>query len=482
MTERNDERFDRMIAEELGAVPPSDAIVEEVNPWYAPIHNVVWGIILTQMTLQIFSLQYILPIIGVAMSYIGFRSLRNNGKAFRAAWVLSIIDILYHTAMMLVRVLPLEEEAWAAQVAVADAVLGIVQLLLLRRGLRGIYAKAGVTPEGDPIKSAIIWRAICIALALWINGTVSLLFGIPFFIAFIVIVRAMFRIAEELKDAGYCFNAAPVRISGGWFGIGYLALCVIIVIGGSLAVNHPHLDAAPQAGTALAAERQALVDVGVPQDAVDDLTDEHVEALRGAIYAEHYGDVLSFSKFENPTSERPGNTHLLHAESVNIDLSGRRMAILARFDWGEQSVLWRDAVCIPWTDSPATLIGGSLLYDKNGETYQAALPGLRMRNVTTMDWFYGESTSARITGSVYYPFGAEHARGYVLYVMQLPEEGYFGAADMRYYHNRWPLGFVYRTPEELTQGWTGAKLQQNYVNFRTKAYRDWEIEHADDET
>ena len=474
MTERNDERFDRMIAEELGAVPPSDAIVEEVNPWYAPIHNVVWGIILTQMTLQIFGLQYILPIIGVAMSYIGFRSLRNNGKAFRAAWVLSIIDILYHTAMMLVRVLPLEEGPWAAQVAVADAVLGIVQLILLRRGLRGIYAEAGVIPEGDPIRSAVIWRAICIALALWINGTVSWLFAIPFFIAFIVIVRAMFRIAEELKDAGYCFNAAPVRISGGWFGIGYLALCVIIVIGGSLAVNHPHLDAAPQAETALAAERQALVDIGVPQDAVDDLTDEHVEALRGAIYAERYSDVLSFRKFENPTSERSGNTHLLHAESVNIDLSGRRMAILARFDWGEQSVLWRDAVCIPWTDCPATLIGGSLLYDKNGETYEAALPGLRVRNTDRMDDYYGPTTSAKITGSVYYPLGAKNERGYVLYVLELPEENYFGAADMRYYHNRWPLGFVYRSPEEVTQGWTGAHLQHNYVNFWTKAARDQE--------
>ncbi len=474
MTERNDERFDRMIAEELGAVPPNDTIVEAVNPWYAPIHNVVWGIILTQITLQNFGLQYILPIIGVAMSYIGFRSLRNNGTAFRAAWLLSIIDILYHTAIMLVRVLPLEEGPWAAQIAVADAVLGIVQLLLLRRGLRDIYAKAGVAPEGDPIKSAVIWRAICIALALWVNGTVSWLFAIPFFIAFIVIVRAMFRIAEELKDAGYCFNAAPVRISGGWFGIGYLALCVIIVIGGSLAVNHPHLDAAPRAETALAAERQALVDVGVPQDAVDDLTDEHVEALRGAIYAERYGDVMSFSKFENPTSERPGNTHLMHAESVNIDLSGRRMAILARFDWGEQSVLWRDAVSIPWTDGPATLIGGSLLYDKDGETYEAALPGLRVRNTDRMDDYYGPTTSAKITGSVYYPLGAKNERGYVLYVLELPEENYFGAADMRYYHNRWPLGFVYRSPEEVTQGWTGAHLQQNYVNFWTRAARDQE--------
>lgn len=63
------------------------------------------------------------------------------------------------------------------------------------------------------------------------------------------------------------------------------------------------------------------------------------------------------------------------------------------------------------------LVGGALLYEKNGTGYTAPIPYLASRPETTTSWFFGTQTYPRISGVVSYPFGAQNQRGYVLYIM-----------------------------------------------------------------
>ena len=149
------------------------------------------------------------------------------------------------------------------------------------------------------------------------------------------------------------------------------------------------------------------------------------------------------------------------------------MAVLNYFDWQQGGAYWGDAVMLGWQDTYEYLtgqIGGALLYEKNGQAYTAPIPRLNNGVVTTTDWFSGIQSYPRITGTVSYPFGAQNQRGYVLYILQLRDLGYWGRLNgntsITYRHRLQPFSLPYQTPAELTSGWTDNTLQQSLGLFQ----------------
>ena len=482
MTGREQEEFDRYLEQELGEALPRESAVGEVNPWDTPIRYIVWGVILTHIGLEFLYLQYLMPMIGVLLSYLGFRSLRRCGAGFRAAWALALAELVWQAVYLGLLVTPhLPEGSCAVALGLVHTAAGIVQLCALRAGLRRVYEQAGVAPEGDPLRSAVVWQLMCVALALSPLSH-SWLAGIPMLVAFVVIVKAMFRISDGLGDAGYCLTAAPVQVSGKRFGWCYVALCAALVVGGSLWVNHPRLDAQPRPSPEMAAERQALAALGMPENVAADLSDEHVAVLEGALYVESVQEQQLLDPGEGRVSNMPENYPEGYSESaewmdvsaVYIELPGNRMAVLNHFAWRRGAAWWGDALALLWQDEPAELVGGVLLYEKDGQSYTAAMPNLKNEMVTTTDWVFGVQTAPRITGTVSYPFGAQAQRGYTLYIIELEGSNVFGGANLIYCHRRQPVSLPYRAPEELTQGWSGKNLQNSYTNYATREYREWE--------
>jgi hypothetical protein len=91
-----DFNFDQQMIDHLSELPPSEEEIRNTNPWSKPIGFITWGFILTTLHLNILYLQYILPTIGVVLIFLGSRSLRNENKYFKTAWVLSIVKLLLH--------------------------------------------------------------------------------------------------------------------------------------------------------------------------------------------------------------------------------------------------------------------------------------------------------------------------------------------------------------------------------------------------
>ena len=91
MTGPEQDRLDEMIEQGLGEILPGEGVVEEVNPWREPIGRIAAGMALTGITLNFLYLQYLLPTLGAALQYLGFRTLRRSGPAFRIAWGLSLV-------------------------------------------------------------------------------------------------------------------------------------------------------------------------------------------------------------------------------------------------------------------------------------------------------------------------------------------------------------------------------------------------------
>ena len=473
MTGPERDRFDERIEQELAGIVPGEGIVGEVDPWRVPLGRIAAGLALTGITLNFLYLQYLLPALGIVLQYLGFRALRRSGPAFRLAWALSAVRLVWFAAFT-----ALEATPWAPEGALVYALgltamgIQVVQLLALRAGLREVCRRAETPQQGDPLRSAVIWQLVVIVLA-FSPLSQSWLAFLPMLLAFVLIIRSLVRLSGSLGGAGYCFVDAPVCVSSRVMKWGYLLACLLLVLGASVCVNHPRLDAQPQPAQGEAETRQALAALGMPEEVLADLSDEHVRALEGALYVYAQQDVMSF--YSSTTTEvQKANTEAdqLGSYIIYIELPDSRMAVLNYFDWRQGGAYWGDAVRLGWQDTYEHLtgqIGGALLYEKDGQVYTAPIPRLNNGVVMTTDWFFGTRSDSQISGTVSYPFGAQNQRGYVLYILQLRDPGIIrGNTWITYRHRLHPFSLPYQTPAELTSGWTDNTLQQHLGLFEAR--------------
>lgn len=474
MTGPEQDRLDEMIEQGLGEIVPGEGVVEEVNPWREPIGRIAAGMALTGITLNFLYLQYLLPTLGAALQYMGFRTLRRSGPAFRIAWGLSLVELVWHAVWLMLSASPWRLEGMTAYtLGLAGMAVQIARLLLLRAGLQDVCRRAEVEPEGDPLRAAVIWQVLIAVLA-FSPLAQSWLAAIPMLIAFVLIIQSLVRVGGSLGGAGYCFVDAPVRMSSGVMKWGYLLGCFALVLLTSAVVNHPRLDAQPVPAQGEAETRQALAELGLPEEVLADLSDEHVRALEGALRVDVQQEMMSFySSTTTEIQKADADADRLCAYIIYIELPGSRMAVLNYFDWQQGGAYWGDAVMLGWQDTYEYLtgqIGGALLYEKNGQAYTAPIPRLNNGVVTTTDWFSGIQSYPRITGTVSYPFGAQNQRGYVLYILQLRDLNVVGITRgntwITYRHRLQPFSLPYQTPAELTSGWTDNTLQQRLGLFQ----------------
>ena len=474
MTGPEQDRLDEMIEQGLGEIVPGEGVVEEVNPWREPIGRIAAGMALTGITLNFLYLQYLLPTLGAALQYLGFRTLRRSGPAFRIAWGLSLVELVWHAVWLMLSASPWRLEGMTAYaLGLAGMAVQIARLLLLRAGLQDVCRRAEVEPQGDPLRAAVIWQVLIAVLA-FSPLAQSWLAAIPMIIAFVLIIQSLERVGGSLGGAGYCFVDAPVRVSSGVMKWGYLLGCFALVLLTSTVVNHPQLDAQPVPAQGEAETRQALTALGLPEEVLADLSDEHVRALEGALRVDVQQEMMSFySSTTTETQKADADANRLCSYIIYIELPDSRMAVLNYFDWQQGGAYWGDAVMLGWQDTYEYLtgqIGGALLYEKNGQAYTAPIPRLNNGVVTTTDWFSGIQSYPRITGTVSYPFGAQNQRGYVLYILQLHDLGYWGRLNgntsITYRHRLQPFSLPYQTPAELTSGWTDNTLQQRLGLFQ----------------
>lgn len=486
MTGRERDEFDRMIEREIADTIPTQGVVDEVNPCHEPIDRIAGGLALTGITLNSLYLQYLLPAVGVVLQYLGFRALRRNGAAFRLAWVLSAVRLVWVGVFLVLSVTPwLPTGDLDIGLGLTGMVIQMVQMLALRAGLRQVCRTAGIAPKSDPLKAAVYWEGLILVLAISPLAH-SWLAAIPMLIAFVCIVRALFRLGETMGEAGYCFTAAPVRLNTSAVRWGYLGGCLLLMLALSVCVNHPRLDAAPMEEHGETELRQQLEDLGLPDEVLADLADEDVRALDGAFHVACCTEMLAFGPDSQSITlcdqtnapkrapvepEPPAGADTMIASTYYIELPDYRMAVLHYLAWAQGSAYWGDAFsAFESSDYGYDLIGGRLVYEKRGQTYAAPIPDLSDNTVTTTNMF-GTYTSNQISGVISYPLGAENPRGYVLYVMQLDENRGFGATGINYYHAPYPVSLPYRAPRDRTLGWNDHWRLQHYTNFNTQLER-----------
>ena len=101
----DDLRFDQLLREDASGLPPAMA---DVNPWCEAMWLVLWGMGLTTITFHFLYLDLLLPALGGILMVLGFRTLRQENKALRWCWRLSIVIAAVRSASFVLEALPVD--------------------------------------------------------------------------------------------------------------------------------------------------------------------------------------------------------------------------------------------------------------------------------------------------------------------------------------------------------------------------------------
>lgn len=447
----DDLRFDALLTEGADALPPT----ADVSPWRSAMSCIVWGIALKTLTLQLLYLHYILPTLGCILLVLGFRTLRRENSALRWAYGLSIAAAVMRSVCAVLQALPVDV---GRTFGYADGALMLGLLIALWRGMIGVSRAAGAEKPSAPAAGALaVFYAVLIPLAL--IGLEGWLLVLPVLAVYLVILRNLVKLFRSLENTGYAIHAAPVHLPTaavlwGYLGLTLAAVVLAMLLGQRYPMNWQPRDDAPQD----AAIRAELLELGFPQDVLDDLTAEEVAAMFGAravfvnedklynqtkyreIVMEHYlgEDPLRVLRYDRTITTKHDDgtrsyTYVYRAfdtleqtmTSVAVELAGadgeKHYIVIHHLYYDTQpSSRYTEGMTVwpvwkmesSWR--PGTLCSGRVLCTRRGTAQTAALHGLAYddRQVTG---FFGTDRRASFDAQWTRPSGAGDVRMYMLY-------------------------------------------------------------------
>ena len=284
------EELDRLLIQEMGGLPPDPGSLKGYTPWQQALDKVLLGLALTTFLFEFFYLNYLLPLLGSVLLYLGFRSLRRENRRFALCWLLSSVRLGWQIVFTVLGATPLLEglTASAANYPLYFLINAVNAALLfsLRAGVRLAFAAAGEERPKDWLGRGLAAYLASLALALWsdlVPLTEPGMFGhsiaqewqwlyygrgIAFTVLQIYLLACIARQSEALAGRGYGIKPIPVRFSGrtvllAVFAGVLLSLPLALWLGGQVS-NGP--ESQPQALTAeQTAARDRLEELGMPE-------------------------------------------------------------------------------------------------------------------------------------------------------------------------------------------------------------------------
>lgn len=413
----DDAQLEAALTEGLGEDVPND-VVARVNPWSFAMYEVLMGMALCTFTLNFWYLNYILPFLGMVLTLLGFRTLRRGNRWLGRCFALSAVRLGVHSLALVLDATILFETVlppWSQYALLAADQLALFALLFcLWHGLRAAQRAAGLPPNAQGVAVLAIWYVLLLALAAlslggWIVFIVLLVF-------YILVLRSLFRLSDELTEAGYLLQAAPVRISDRMLALllsaAVLVACALgVLLGSRYAMDWQDISEAEHAQ--VQETREKLLALDFPEDVLDDLTAEDIALCDNAV------QVITDSTYNYVDGAK------LYTTDVGVKLDGEveRWVILRHFRWADNATFCGTELLRIRAGNPSMLLGwrqgdtlsGRVLYDKNGRTYAAAYASLAQEVYSYTDFFGDRQTQCDILGAFSLPRRGESCRGYVAY-------------------------------------------------------------------
>lgn len=339
------DEFDLQLMDEMSQLPPPAPEVEDYTPWQASIRKIIVGMVLITFRLEFFYLQYLLPLLGACLLYLGYRSLRKSDPWFTLCWGLSAFLLVFHMAWDVLTATPIM--AWITQNAALNASLSaltaaanVLLLFALRAGIRRRFVSMTGEKPRDWLGRGLIAYLLCLAVTLWATlepATEPGLFGdsitnhwlyygrpLAAIALQIYLLICIFRQSEALAGQGYDIVPAPVRIPGKPFVLGVFLLVLLVIppalwLSCRLPTGEAQEVNAPLAGNQTAV-RDHLVELGLPLELANTLDEAELERCKDAYAVETgFWTVLDLSDGKEPQTE--GNNILVQVGDAQARFS-----------------------------------------------------------------------------------------------------------------------------------------------------------------
>ena len=442
-----EKRFDWELTEQLADFDMTELPEEErvePTPWQHLAGKLVWGVILSTITLNFLYLDVILPAIGIILLVQAFRPLRKeNGWLRLCLWLSWLLCAARLCTLAVEGTLLPETEIFASLERPVGLVIVAVWLALyfsLWRGLLDIARRAGQErPSAPGAAMLLVWYGALTALALAGAEQVS---GFAFFLIlllYFLVLRSLRKTLRFFEENGYGLQPLQPRVSDGRLTVVWLAaVAAVIALALTFGTRYPMdwqaRNADEQAGCEEIVEN--LRTLGLPEDMAADLTSEELAALAGA-------QRVLLGVGDTFTTDDGGK---LLCRSAAIQLPGEeRWVTLQHFLWQEMP-RHRSTEALQITLPYEEYVPGGLayyaademlparvrlLYDE-GESTLMTSPALEPMTATT--WFGGNEYTTRYAAWSL-PRRGEAARGYLLYGLYRLDDASIVAVT-EYVHNQ----------------------------------------------
>ena len=481
MTDRD---FDRALAGAVGDLPPREPT--NFTPWSGPMRKILWGMGLSAFMLELWYLQYLLPLLGQVFLLLGLRGLGKTHRCFvlaRGVALLLLASRLLALAVGATRLSPCFAAGplfwlWG----LVGLLLNLLLLLLLRQGIRKCFLSLAGEPPRDWLGLGIAAWLGCAGRSLWgtldpAAGGSTLLLWLRFlgaaalYGALLLLLR---RQLAALAGRGYQIVPAPVRCRDRTAIVLVFLLAALLVVPGMIWGTRtplPEAETAQPAEADLEAVRSRLTDLGMPEALAADLSEEDLRLCESAVAVHDSSDCLLNGDPVAP-QELGGGT--IELRSWTVVLADQSLRFFHTFRWLEpptlsiQEAIYAD----PDGNQLSSTLTARLTWSRDGERLAADLPvelagGQRAEELTEEQlWWYKEELN-RLGHLQYQPYalfslpaGGEDVRGYLAYSRPAEAENYQSSTIFGgwYYVRQSAPQYPYQSVEAYIRGKSGQLL------------------------
>jgi len=414
--------FDRFLMDEVSQIPPSKDMVSAATPWQSAMEKIMWGMALNTFKLEFFYLQYILPLLGSVLMYLGYRSLRKENIWFKLCWGITAFSLIWHIFWDVLSATPLTQAFeqivnapplfWPLSIALN--LFSLARFFFLRAGIRRAFTTSGGSSPKDWIGRAIAAHLASFAIALWstlvpltepgtffgpqiIDEWKWLYYGRSFaFIALqIYVLVCISRQTNALAGLGYEITPAPVRFTSRTVLLGIFAVVLLAIPPVSYLGSHVSMPEAQSLEQNLTEQREVtknrLVSMGLPQELADILDESELDACAGAVgvYDPTYMGTVKFTdervKHDNFAVEWAGDAQIrLSAWMVALPDHTTRIYYWFEYLQLPKLRLQEQFSLDPSGNYPSDDFSARLVWTENNEQY-ACKPEVHLAGGTTRE-------------------------------------------------------------------------------------------------
>ncbi len=460
----NESAWEELLRDSMSELPPED-VVAKVTPWKRAMNRILVGLALGTITLNLWCLDDIMSSIGMVLTLLGFRTLRQENRWLQNCFVLTVILVSFFFPLVILDTMPIQSTVNASPaMSVLTAVntgLQLLRLFSLWRGLRAVQEKTGLPPDARGALALLLWFVILCLLGL-VQYSGFFIGGI-LIVAYFFILRNLWKLSNELDEAGYAVQTTPVKVPDGAVA---LAICVFVVIGcacgylfgGKYPMDWQESSTAEHSGVEEIKEH--LRELGFPAYVLNDLTAEDIAACKDALQV--VVDVCDHpmnNKGRRITMRELGrlgdwydvvrtvyDVKELRLTGVGVQIPGEQeqWVIIHHFLWTTNPGFYGTEAIQLWPTYRSTQHGwdsagdvtGRVLYDKDGTTYVAPYYSLGEHTFTSHHILLGEQIDTDVFATFSMPYGGEKHRGYVAYLISKAQDGWDIDSWMNYTHQR----------------------------------------------